>query len=123
MKKNILIILVCFICSSIFAEEITFRTGDAFALSITDYFCPDDINLMGSKCSITSIKKVEKDMWCISVSALRQGSVTVPITFDYYVKEGDTIKFQRINNQMNKCTLKVLFIQWNKVVFAVQSDD
>ena len=55
---------------------------------------------MGSKCSITSIKKVEKDMWCISVSALRQGSVTVPITFDYYVKEGDTIKFQRIINQI-----------------------
>ena len=69
--------------------------------SILSSLSPDDIE---------NIKKVEKDMWCISVSALRQGSVTVPITFDYYVKEGDTIKFQRINNQMNKCTLKVLFI-------------
>ena len=44
-----------------FAEKITLRTGDALALSITDFFFPVDINVTGSKCSITSVKNIEKD--------------------------------------------------------------
>lgn len=39
-----------------------FKTGDAFQLSISDFFYPIDINVAGSRCSITGIKKNETDL-------------------------------------------------------------
>ena len=120
MKKLFLILVLCLSCFSMFAEKITLRTGDALALSITDFFFPVDINVTGSKCSITSVKNIEKDLWCITIAAWRAGATSAPVNFEYYVRVGDTIKLRRINDPMNECNLKVLSLKWNEAVLDIQ---
>lgn len=120
MKKLLLILILTFSCFSVFAEKITLRTGDTLALSLTDFFFPVDINVTGSKCSVTSVKQIEKDIWCLSIAAWKSGVTSVPVTFEYYVKEGDVIKLRRINDPMNECNLKVISLKWNEAILDIQ---
>lgn len=120
MKKLSIIILLLISTSFVFAEKITTKTGDALALSVTDFFFPVDISVTGSKCSVTSIKHIDKDLWCISIAALRNGTSSLPIIYDYYVKKGDIIKLRRINSPMTECNLKVESIDWNEAVLDIQ---
>lgn len=99
--------------TSVYAEKLTVRTGDALALSFADFFFPVDINVTGSKCSVTSIKLAEKDLWCISIAAWHTSSVSTAVVYDYYVKKGDVIKLRRITDPMTECNLKVDSIKWN----------
>ena len=115
MKKSPFLILVFLLSLPLCAEKHTFRTGDAFALSLTDYFFPVDISMTGSRCSITSIKKVEKDLWCLSLAAFRTGQMTVPIVYEYYVKPGDILKLRRLESPMEECDVKIVSIGWNFV--------
>ena len=121
MKKIIVVAFIfCLSCFSIFAEKITLRTGDTLALSLTDYFFPVDINVLGSKCSITSVKNIDKDLWCITIAAWKSGATSAPVNFEYYVKVGDTIKLRRINEPMNDCSLKVVSLKWNEAILDIE---
>ena len=120
MRKIVILILLLFLITPVFAEKIQLRTGDVLGLSLTDYFFPVDISVTGSKCSITSIKNVEKDLWCISIAAWRSGNTSAPVIFDYYVKKGDIIKLRRLNNPLEECNLKVESINWNEAVLVIQ---
>lgn len=120
MKKIFVLLTIFLLSTSVFAEKITIRTGDSLALSITDYFFPVDISVTGSKCSVTSIKFIEKDLWCISIAAWNSGTVSTPVVYDYYVKQGDIIKLRRIADPMKECNLKVESIKWNEAVLNIQ---
>ena len=119
MKRALLCILIMFSVPLVFAETVTLRTGDFFALSVADYFFPVDINVTGSKCSVTGIKNIEKDLWCVSISTNRTGS-SMPIVYDYYVRQGDVIRMRRIRAPMEECGLRVISIKWNEVVLGIQ---
>lgn len=119
MKKALLCIFVIFTVSLCFAQTVTFKTGDFFALSVADYFSPMDINVTGCKCSITGIKNTEKDIWCINITVYRSAS-SVPIVYNYYVKQGDIIKMRRINSPIGECSLKVVSVKWNEVTLDIQ---
>src|SRR5574344_1859067 len=116
MKKKLILFLLCLASSFLFAEKITFRTGDALAFSLSDFFFPVDISVTGSLCSVTGIRNVENEIWCISISACKSGTMSVPITYNYYVKIGDVIELRRISNPLSECSLKVTSIKWNEAV-------
>ncbi len=120
MKKNLTFIFIALFSTFLFAEKITIRTGEALATSLTDYFFPVDISLTGSKCSVTSIKNVDDDLWCITIVALKSGTTAIPVEYSYYVKKGDTINLRRINDPMKECGLKVESIDWNEAVVDIQ---
>lgn len=120
MKKSIILGLLLLISTSLFAEKMTIRTGDSLALSLSDYFFPVDITTTGSKCSVTSIKKIDNDMWCLSIAAWKTGGTAMPVVFDYYVKKGDIIKLRRIADPMKECNIKIESINWNEAVLDIQ---
>lgn len=120
MKKLLVSVLLCLISISVFAEKITLRAGDTLAISLTDYFFPVDITVTGSKCSVTSIKNVDDDLWCISIVACKNGATSIPIPYEYYVEIGDIINLRRVNEPMKECNLKVESITWNEAVLDIQ---
>ncbi len=120
MKKLLTFLFIGFISASLFAQKITIRTGDALAISLTDYFFPVDITVTGSKCSVTSIKNVDKDLWCISITAFKSGTTSIPLVYEYYVKKDDIINLRRITDPMKECSLRVDSITWNEVVLDIQ---
>lgn len=117
MKKIFLILTVMFLCGLAFSEKISLTTGKLLATSLSDYFFPVDTSVSGRQCSVTSIKKVDNDMWCISITTERN---SIPITYDYYVKVGDKINLRRIDNPMKELTLNVLSVNWNEAVLEIQ---
>ncbi len=120
MRKIFLsFIIALFLASAVFAEKHTLRTGDAFALSLTDYFFPSDISLTGSKCSITAIKKVDKDLWCLSLAAFRSAQIAIPVVYEYYVRAGDVLKMRRLSNPMEECQVKIESVSWNELVISL----
>lgn len=120
MKKLMTFIFIALLSTSLFAEKITIKTGDALATSLTDFFFPVDITVTGSKCSVTSIKNIDKDLWCISITACKSGTTSISVVYEYYVKKGDTINLRRINDPMKECSLKVESITWNEAVLDIQ---
>ena len=120
MKKLFILVFLSLVSISVFAEKITLKTGEALALSLTDYFFPMDITVTGSKCSVTGIKNVDDELWCISITACKMGTVSIPVVYDYYVKKGDIIKLRRISEPMKECSMKLEAIDWNEAVLVIQ---
>lgn len=121
MKKILIAVFFLFISISLYAEKAKLKTGDAFAFSLTDYFFPTDISFTGAKCTITAIKKADKDLWCLSLAAFRSGQMSVPVVYEYYVKAGDTIKMRRLSQPMDECRIKIESIGWNEVVIVSEN--
>ena len=120
MKKFLSLLLALTFLFPLCAEKATLHTGDAFGFSLTDYFFPPDITLTGSKCSITAVKKVEKDVWCLSLAAFRSSQMAIPVVYEYYVRAGDTLKMRRLSNPMEACEVKIEGVSWNEVVISVE---
>lgn len=120
MKNLMIFIFITLFTTFAFAEKIIIKTGEALAISLTDYFFPMDISVTGSKCSVTGIKKIDKDLWCISILACKTENGVTPVLYEYYVKKGDIINLRRVNNPMKECSLMVEFITWNEALLAVQ---
>ncbi len=121
--KKIFYIFVLFLASTLsFAEKITFTTGDMAGSSITDRFMPMDFSMVASQCTVSSIKKVEKDLWSMKITASKNtGTNSIPIEYEYFVKKGDKIKMRRLNEKgMSETILKVESVDWNQVVFEVE---
>ena len=120
MKKLAFTLLALVFLFPLCAEKATLHTGDAFGFSVADYFFPSDITLTGSKCSITAVKKVEKDVWCLSLAAFRSSQMVIPVVYEYYVRAGDTLKMRRLSNPMEECEVKIESVSWNEVVISLQ---
>ncbi|UKI56273.1 MAG: hypothetical protein L6V90_03685 [Treponema succinifaciens] len=120
MKKTITLFLLFFIViTSVCAEKLSFHTGEAFGLSNTDYFFPTDITFTASKCTVTSIKKADVDLWCFTIVASKSANTNAPVCFEFFVREGDILMMRRLTNPMEKCSLRVITVRWNEISFEV----
>lgn len=76
--------------------------------------------MLASQCTVSAIKKVDKDIWCIKITASKQGGASsIPIEYEYFVKKGDKIRMRRISAQgMSECELTVESLDWNRAEFS-----
>lgn len=119
MKKSFFIILFL-IPGLLFAEELKVKTGDVFGFSVTDYFFPSGISVRGSRGTVTSIQKVNEDLWNFRIAVcLNSPQNPYPVQFDYYVKTGYELSFYRMPNYKDEIKLKVKSVDWNEITFSL----
>ena len=119
MKKIQVLFAILFLSIGIlFAEDVKVKTGDVFGTSMTDYFTPVARGVRGSWTCISSIKNVEKDLWCLTL-IVDSKSNQFPRTFEYYVRPGNTITVCRFPDIQKDVRLKVKSITWNEAVLEV----
>ena len=120
MKKIILISALFLLSFAVFAEKITLQTGDSFGISNTDYFYPKDIAFTGAKCTVSSIRKVEDNLWCLSLTAPKSSNTNAPVVFEFYIKKGDVLTMRRLTNPMEECKLKIVSVNWNEITLETE---
>lgn len=120
MKKLLTILFCLFFTTILFAETISFETGDSFSISNNDYFFPMDITYTACKCTVTSIKKADDGLWCFTLTAPKSINTSAPVVFEYFVKRNDIIKMRRLDNSMTEVKLKVISVNWNEISFEIQ---
>ncbi|MCI6592349.1 MAG: hypothetical protein MSH65_06765 [Spirochaetia bacterium] len=119
MKKLYIFFLIMMITKGfVFAEDIKVKTGDVFGNSMTDYFTPVAKGIRGSWTCVSSIKNVEKDLWCLTLIVDSKAN-QIPKTFEYYVRPGDVISVCRFPDIQKELQLKVKSIKWNEAVLDV----
>ena len=119
MKKLQILFLIFFVSAGLlFAEEVRVKTGDVFGSSMTDYFTPVAKGIRGSWTCVSSIKNVEKDLWCLTL-VVDSKSNQIPKTFEYYVRPGDVITVCRFPDITKDVQLKVKSIKWNEALLEV----
>ena len=119
MKKLYIFFLIMMITKGfVFAEDIKVKTGDVFGSSMTDYFTPVAKGIRGSWTCVSSIKNVEKDLWCLTLIVDSKAN-QIPKTFEYYVRPGDVISVCRFPDIQKELQLKVKSIKWNEAVLDV----
>lgn len=118
MKKIFIIIFVLLFSTVCFAEEIRVKTGDVFGASMLDYFTPVEKSVSGGKTCVSSIRNVEKDLWCITIITESKSS-QFPKTFEYYLRAGDSITVFRFPDIQKEVQLKFKSITWNEAVVEV----
>ena len=118
MKKLRILFLIFFVSANLFAEDIKLKTGDVFGSSMTDYFTPVAKGIRGSWTCVSSIKNVEKDLWCLTLIVDSKAN-QIPKTFEYYVRPGDVISVYRFPDIQKEVQLKVKSIKWNEAVLEV----
>ena len=118
-KKLRILFLIFFVSAGLlFAEEVRVKTGDVFGSSMTDYFTPVAKGIRGSWTCVSSIKNVEKDLWCLTL-IVDSKTNQIPKTFEYYVRPGDVISVCRFPDIQKEVQLKVKSITWNEAVLDV----
>ena len=118
MKKLLIILILISGMHLLFAEDVKVKTGDIFGKSAFDYFTPVAVGIKGSFTWVSSIKNIEKDLWCITLVVDSTSSHT-PKYFEYYVKSGDVINVFRFPDIQNEKRLKVKAVTWNEAVLEV----
>ena len=118
MKKLICLLVLLAGSCMLFAEEIKVKTGDVFGASMLDYFTPVEKSVSGGKTCVSSIKNVEKDLWCITIIAESKSS-QFPKMFEYYLRAGDSITVFRFPDIQKEVQLKFKSITWNEAVVEV----
>ena len=118
MKKLICLLVLLAGSCMLFAEEIKVKTGDVFGASMLDYFTPVEKSVSGGKTCVSSIKNVEKDLWCVTIIAESKSS-QFPKTFEYYLRSGDSITVFRFPDIQKEVQLKFKSITWNEAVVEV----
>ena len=118
--KKLIIFLVVLLASMpvLFAEEVKVKTGDVFGVSMLDYFSPVEKSVSGCTTCVSSIKNIEKDLWCITLIS-ESKSNRFPKYFEYYVRAGDTINVYRFPDIQKEVRLKVKLVTWNEAVLEV----
>ena len=121
MKRLFLFFALFFTMSFFYSENIVFTTEDIAGSSITDRFSPIDFSMLASTTTVSAIFNVDKDVWCIRLTANKTGGATsIPIVYEYYVKKGDKIRMRRIcENGLVECTLTIVSLDWNKAEFSI----
>ena len=120
MKKTIIICILFSLSITLFAEKITLQTGDSFGVSNTDYFYPKDISFTGAKCTVSSIKKIEDNLWCLTLTAPKSANTSAPVVFEFYIKKGDVLKMRRLITPMEECKLKIISVNWNEITIETE---
>ncbi len=124
MKRTLLFLALTLFSALLFAERITFTTGDLAGSSITDRFMPVDFTMMGSSCTVSSISHAEDGFWRIKLTAAKQaGTAAYPVEYEYFVKQGSSFRMRRLNASgggLNECTLKVVSIDWNRAELEIE---
>ena len=119
MKKLRILFLIFFVSAGLlFAEEVRVKSGDVFGSSMTDYFTLVAKGIRGSWTCVSSIKNVEKDLWCLTL-IVDSKTNQIPKTFEYYVRPGDVISVCRFPDIQEEVQLKVKSIKWNEAVLEV----
>ena len=119
MKKILISFLILFVSTILLsAEDVKVKTGDVFGSSMTDYFTPVAKGVRGSWTCVSSIKNVEKDLWCLTL-IVDSKSNQFPKTFEYYVRPGDIITVCRFPDIQKDVKLKVKSITWNEAVLEI----
>ena len=118
LKRLVFLLVLLASSCMLFAEEIKVKTGDVFGASMLDYFTPVEKSVSGGKTCVSSIKNVEKDLWCIAIIA-ESKSTQFPKTFEYYLRVGDTITVYRFPDIQKEVKLKFKSITWNEAVVEV----
>ena len=119
MKKlHIFFLTMMIISGFVFAEDIKVKTGDVFGSSMTDYFTPVAKGIRGSWTCVSSIKNVEKDLWCLTLIVDSKAN-QIPKTFEYYVRPGDVISVCRFPDIQREVQLNVKSIKWNEAILEV----
>ena len=121
MKRIFYILAFLALTTFSFAEKVTFSTGDIAGSSLTDRFMPMDFSMIALQCTVSAIKRIEKDIWCIKITASKTGgTVSIPIEYEYFVKKGDKIRMRRFSEKgMSECVLTVDSVDWNCASFEV----
>lgn len=115
MKQILILLSSLLLTAALYAEKITFQTGDAFGLSNTDYFYPKDITFAGSRLTVTSVKKIEDNLWCFTLTSSKSANTNAPVSFEFYVKKDDILTMHRLTNPLEEFKLKVISINWNEI--------
>ena len=117
-KRIIFLIVLCTSIAALFTEEVKVKTGDVFGVSMLDYFSPVEKSVSGCTTCVSSIKNIEKDLWCITLIS-ESKSNRFPKYFEYYVRASDTINVYRFPDIQKEVRLKVKSITWNEAVLEV----
>lgn len=118
MKKLFLFLFISLFSALLFCEEIKVSTGDAFGKSYFDYFTPMDRSVSGGKTSVSSIKNVGKDFWCITIISEAKNT-QFPKYYEYYVRPGDTIDVFRFPDITKEVKIRIKAISWNQALLEV----
>lgn len=117
MKRILILLSFLLLTVALYAEKITFQTGDAFGTSNADYFYPKDITFTGSRLTVTSVKKIEDNLWCFTLTTSNSANTNAPVSFEFYLKENDVLTMRRLKNPLEEFKLKVISINWNEITF------
>ena len=124
MKKIFLAFLLLSASAALFAERVTFTTGNMAGNSLTDSFMPVDFGMMGSHCTVSAVRRIEGNLWCLALTAAKTSAASAcPVVYEYYLKTGDSIRLRRLNAQaggMSECTLTAVSLDWNRAVFELE---
>lgn len=117
MKRFIFVFILLIVGHLSFAADFTVKTGNRLGTSITDFYSPNDKSIGAQVTFVSAIKKVDNDLWCITLVTSSK-SLQYPISFEYYVRVGDVIEVLKFpdNNTIHKLKLKQ--ISWNEAVFS-----
>ncbi len=117
MKRIVFVIIILLAGTFTFAADLTARTGNRFGTSLTDFYSPTDKSIGAQLTFVSAIKKVENDLWCITLVTSSR-SLQYPISFEYYIRVGDVIEVMKFPDIETIHKLKLKKITWNEAVFT-----
>ena len=117
MKRFAFALILLLAGAFTFAADFTARTGNRFGTSLMDFYSPSDKSIGAQLTFVSSIKKIENDLWCITLVTSSR-SLQYPISFKYYVRVGDVIEVMKFPDIETVHKLKVKSITWNEAIFS-----
>lgn len=119
MKRTLLTLALLAVGAGLFAEKVTFTAG-SIAGKLPECYLPLDFTA-GATCSVTAVRRVEKDLWCLVLTAAKSTqNAAYPVTYEYYLKIGDKIRMRKTGTGLTEHTLTVTRLGWNEAEFLVE---
>lgn len=118
MRKSVSLIFFLLFTLFLSAEEFKVKAGGCFGLTMFDYFTPVDTSVSGRQTSVSSIKNIDKDLWCITLISESKND-NFPKYYEYYVHRGDVIEMCRFPDIQTIHKLKIISITWNEAILEV----
>lgn len=117
MKRIAFVLILLLVGAYCFADDFIAKTGNRFGTSLTDFYSPTDKSIGAQITFVSAIKKVENDLWCITLVTSSR-SLQYPISFEYFVRVGDVIEVMKFPDIETIYKLKLKNISWNEAVFT-----
>ena len=123
MKQTLITLTLLAACATGFAEKVTFTAGNSAGSLFSERYLPLDFTASAT-CAVTAVRKVEKDRWCLVLTAAKDAkNAAYPVTYEYYITVGDKIRMRKVGgtaNALAECTLTVTRVTWNEVEFDAE---